>query len=37
VRTVRPWGVDVARGVEAEPGKKDIEKMRRFVDEARRI
>jgi len=37
VRSVRPWGVDVARGVESEPGKKDIEKMRRFVDQARRI
>jgi phosphoribosylanthranilate isomerase len=37
VRSLRPWGVDVARGVESEPGKKDIEKMRRFVDEARRI
>lgn len=37
VRSVRPWGVDVARGVEAEPGKKDIEKMRLFIDEARRI
>lgn len=37
VRSVRPWGIDVARGVEREPGKKNIEKMRRFVDEARRI
>ena len=37
VRAVQPWGVDVARGVEREPGKKDIEKMRRFVEEVRRI
>jgi len=37
VRRVRPYGVDVARGVEAEPGKKDLEKMRRFIEEARRI
>ncbi len=27
----RPWGVDVASGVEAEPGRKDPEKVRAFV------
>ena len=32
----RPWGVDVASGVELEPGIKDGEKMQRFVEEARR-
>jgi phosphoribosylanthranilate isomerase len=32
---VRPWGVDVASGVEAEPGRKDHEKVRRFVAEVR--
>jgi phosphoribosylanthranilate isomerase len=35
IRIVRPYGVDVASGVEATLGRKDTEKMRRFLDKAR--
>lgn len=31
VRTVRPYAVDVSSGVEAEPGRKDHEKLERFI------
>jgi phosphoribosylanthranilate isomerase len=35
VRIVRPYAVDVASGVEQSPGRKDVEKMRRFIGNAR--
>jgi phosphoribosylanthranilate isomerase len=35
IATVRPWGVDVATGVESAPGRKDPRKLRAFVARAR--
>jgi len=35
VRAVRPFRVDVASGVESEPGRKDPELVRRFIDAAK--
>ena len=34
VQAVRPWGVDVASGVESSPGHKDPVALRRFIKEA---
>jgi len=35
IATLHPWGVDVASGVEAAPGKKDREKLLSFIEAAR--
>ena len=36
IEKLQPWGVDVASGVEATPGRKNPEKVRAFIENARR-
>ena len=36
VAQLRPFGVDVSSGVESAPGKKNYEKMRRFIESVRK-
>ena len=36
IRIVRPYGIDVASGVESSPGKKDHDLLREFIKEVRR-
>ena len=35
IKAVRPWGVDVASGVESSPGRKDLAAVERFIRAAR--
>ena len=36
IRSVRPYAVDVASGVESKPGKKDHARLKQFIEEVRR-
>jgi len=36
IRELAPYGVDVSTGVEKEPGKKDLELMKRFIENVRK-
>jgi phosphoribosylanthranilate isomerase len=36
IRAVEPFAVDVSSGVEARPGKKDLAKVKEFIDNVRK-
>jgi phosphoribosylanthranilate isomerase len=37
IETVQPYAVDVASGVERSPGRKDTDKLRRFIEACRNV
>jgi phosphoribosylanthranilate isomerase len=37
IRVVAPYGIDVCSGVESAPGKKDVNKLRQFMNEVRNV
>jgi phosphoribosylanthranilate isomerase len=37
VQAVGPWGVDVSSGVEAKPGRKDLGRVRSFIEQCRNL
>jgi phosphoribosylanthranilate isomerase len=37
IHILRPWGVDVTTGVEREPRKKDLSKIRAFIQAVREM